>query len=293
MDLAAVAVFVHVAETASFRGAAESLGIPRSTVSRRVAYLEKQLGTRLLKRTTRAVSLTDAGAAYLRACQPALGALEEAAREISTTAVEARGRLRVTAPINFGDRFMGPMIEHYLRENPHVELDVLLTDRHVDVVQEGVDLAFRAGGVRDESLVAREIGRAQLRCYASPRYLHDRKKPRVPADLADHDCVVYPPLAVHGRWTFSAKQRTVHQSVRGRLVVNSMVLSVDAAVRGLGIARLPAPMAMEEVERGTLVEVLPSFAPPAGAVYLVYAGGAHVPPRVRTFIDVALRYLPL
>jgi DNA-binding transcriptional LysR family regulator len=290
IDLGAVAVFVRVAETASFRGAADALGIPRSTVSRRVADLERHLGTRLLKRTTRSVALTDAGAAYLRSCQPALGALDEAARAVSSRSLEARGRLRVTAAVTFGERFLGPVIEEYLRSNPHVELDVLLADRHVDIVQEGVDLAFR-GSVGDESLVARELGRGQERCYASPAYLEQRKRPRRPADLHEHDCIVYAPLAPGGRWSFRVKDRTVHTSVRGRLVVNSLPLSVDAAVRGGGIARLPAALAAEEVQRGALVEVLAPYAQPARPFFIVYPAGVHTPPRVRAFIDVAIKHL--
>lgn len=293
IDLGAIAVFVRVAETASFRGAADGLGIPRSTVSRRVADLERQLGTRLLKRTTRKVSLTDAGAAYLRSCQPALGALDEAARTISSTSVEARGRLRVTAAVTFGERFFGPIIDEYMRANPHVELDVLLTDRYVDIVQEGVDLAFRGGAVGDESLVARELGRGQARCYASPAYLERRKKPRRPADLEGHDCILYGPLAPGGRWSFRVNDRTVHTSVRGRLVVNSLPLSLDAAVRGGGIVRLPAPFAEEQVKSGALVELLGPYAQPARPFFVVYPGGVHTPPRVRAFIEVAMKHLDL
>lgn len=293
IDLAAVAVFVRVAETSSFRGAADALGVPRSTVSRRVAALERQLGTRLLRRTTRKVSLTDAGAAFLRSCQPALGALDEAARAVSSTSVEARGRLRVTAAVTFGERFFGPVIDEYLCANPHAELDVLLTDRHVDLVQEGFDLAFRTGKVGDDSLVARELGRAQARCFASPTYLASRKKPQRPADLDGHDCIVYPPLAPAGSWAFRVKGRTVHTRVRGRLVVNSLPLSLDAALRGVGIARIPMPFAKDAVRSGALVEVLAPYAPAPTPVLVAYPSGVLTPPRVRAFVELALQHLEL
>jgi DNA-binding transcriptional LysR family regulator len=291
IDLASVAVFVRVAETASFRGAADALGIPRSTVSRRVAALEKKLGTRLLKRTTRDVSLTDAGAAYLRSCQPALDALEEAARAVSSTSIEARGRLRITTAVTFGERFLGPIIEEYLRANPHVEVEVLLADRHVDLVQEGFDVAFRGGGVGDDSLVARELGRAPVRCFASPSYLEGRQRPRRPADLEAHDCIVYPPLAPGGRWSFRVNDRTVHTPVRGRLVVNSLPLSLEAAVRGVGIARAPMPLAVEPVRSGALVELLAPYVQPPSPFFVVYPSGVHTAARVRAFIEVATKYL--
>jgi DNA-binding transcriptional LysR family regulator len=203
VSLDAIGVFVQVAEAASFRHAAEALGVPRSTVSRKVAELEAQLGARLLRRTTRSVALTEAGRAYLRACQPALGALGEAARTISHGALEARGRLRVTASGAFGERFLGAIVEEYLRENPRVEIEVLLTDRYVDLVQEGFDVAFRAGAVGDPSLVARELARGSLRCVASAGYLERRGTPRRPAELVEHDCIVYAPLAARGRWRFA------------------------------------------------------------------------------------------
>ena len=291
IDLDAVSLFVRVAETRSFRGAADDLGVPRSTVSRRIKDLEDRLGTRLLKRTTRSVSLTDTGERYLRACQPALGALEDASRAVTSTAVEARGRLRITAAITFGERFLGAIIEEYLEAHPQVEVDVLLVDRHVDIVQEGMDLAFRAGPVGDEFLVTRELGRAQLRCFASPRYLEGKKRLRAPVDLHHHDCIVYPPLAPARRWSFRVKDRVVHASVRGRLVVNSLPLSFEAAVRGAGIVRVPTPYAAEAIRRGEVVEVLGAFAPPATPVYVAYPSGTHTPPRVRAFIGLAMKHL--
>lgn len=290
VDLGAVGVFAQVAELASFRRAAEALGVPRSTVSRRVADLERQLATRLLQRTTRRVALTDAGAAYLRACQPALGAIEDAARAISSGASAARGRLRVTAAVTFGERFLGPVVADYLDRNPEVSVDVVLTDRQVDLVQEGFDLAFRGGRVGDPSLVAREIGRGQLRCFASEAYLARRGRPRTPRDLERHDCVLYAPLAPGGRWTFRAQRRAVTVAVRGRVSVNSLPLALEAALHGLGVARLPGTFAVEEQRRGRLVEVLPSHAPHPTGLFLLHPSG-HVPARVRAFIEIAMRHL--
>ena len=288
ISLDAIAIFARVAEDASFRGAAAELGIPPSTVSRKVAELEAQLGVRLLRRTTRRVALTDAGRAYLRACQAPLGALAEAGRAVRDAGVEARGRLRVTASVTFGERYLGPMLEAYMREHPRVEVEVLLTDRYVDLVEEGFDVAFRAGNVGDPSLVARELGSGVLRCVASPAYLSARPAPRKPQDLTDHDCVVYPPLAPSGRWTFRSRGRAVHVPARGRLVAHSLPLAFEAARRGMGVTRVPEPLAHDAPAAGELVEVLGAYRPPPSPFLLVYPSRGHVTPRLRAFIDVAM-----
>ena len=286
-----IAIFVAVAETASFRGAAEALGVPRSTVSRKVAELERALGARLLLRSTRRVSLTEAGAAYLRACQPALGALGEAATVIRAGALEARGRLRITASVTFGERLLGPVIDEYLRENPHVEVDVMLADRQVDVLQEGFDFAFRAGAVGDSSLVARELARGPILCVASPGYLEGRPRPRRPADLARHDCIIYPLLTPQGRWSFRTRGRTVHVPVSGRLVVNSLPLALEAATRGRGIARVPSALVGKEIATGAVVELLKAHVAPASPLFLVYPVGSHTVPHRRAFLEVVVRRL--
>ena len=292
INLDAVGVFVQVAESASFRGAATLLGIPRSTVSRKIALLEHRLGTRLLRRTTRQVTLTDAGAAYLRACQPALGALAEASQAIHAEAVEAQGRLRVTASVTFGERYLGPMFEAYLRANPRVELDVLLADRQVDLIQEGFDVAFRAGDVGDPSLVAHELARGPLLCVASPSYLAARRAPRRPRDLADHDCIIYGPLAPGGRWAFREKNLTVRVPVRGRMIVNSLPLALDAASRGLGVARIPGALVAAALRERVVVEVLQRYLPAPAPFFLVHRSGAQTMPRLRAFVDLAKEWLP-
>ena len=291
VSLDALGVFVQVAERASFRGAAEALGVPRSTVSRKVAELERDLGARLLRRTTRTVSLTDAGTRYLRDCAPALEQLRDAARSVQKTVVEASGRLRITASLAFGERYLGPIAERYLSSNPQVELEIFLTDRHVDLVQEGFDLAFRAGGVGDESLVARELGRGTLRCVASAQYVRRRGRPRKPADLSGHDCIIYPPLAPGGRWAFRTAARTVHVPVRGRLVVGSLPMALEAATRGLGVARIPSALLEDALRRRDVVELLERHTPPPAPFFLVYRQGAQATPRLRAFLDLVKEHL--
>ena len=286
----AVELFVRVAELKSFRGAADALGVPRSTLSRRIGELERTLGTRLLQRTTRRVELTSAGKTYLRACTPALGIILEAGRALSTSSEETVGRLRVTAPVNFGEGLLGDIVAECLARHPQMSIELVLTDRQVELVEEKFDLAFRAGTVKDTSLVAHELLRAQLRCFATREYLRDRGTPRVPRDLLRHDCILFTPHAPRGRWTFHSRGRSVEVPVRGRLVVNSIPLALDAAMRGLGIVRV-AGAVMDGLASKQLVEVLDSYAPPPRPAYAVHPSGGRVTPAARVFLEIAKRHL--
>lgn len=291
IDLEAVRLFVQVAEEASFRAAAEALAVPRSTVSRRILALEDALGARLLMRTTRKVTLTEAGSAYLKACRPAMNALDEAWRALSEGVAETRGRLRVTAPVTFGEGFLGAALADYAASHPRVSVEVVLTDRYVDLIHEGFDVAFRTGAVKDTSLVARELGRTSLRCFASRAYLGARGVPRRPRDLARHDAILFSPLASDGRWTFRERARTIRVPVAGRLQVNSLPLARDLALRGLGVVRLPGVGTGGADGEPPLVEVLARYAPPSRPVYVVHPSGGHASPRGRAFIELATKHL--
>ena len=292
IDVGAVELFVRVAELRSFRGAADALGVPRSTVSRRINELERALDTRLLQRTTRRVELTSAGKAYLRACSPAIGTIQEAGRALSTSAEETAGRLRVTAPVTLGEGLLGDVVAECLARHPQMSIELVLTDRQVELVEEKFDLAFRSGTLKDTSLVAHELGRAQLRCFAASEYLRDRGTPRTPRDLLRHDCILFTPLAPRGRWTFRSRGRTVEVPVRGRLVVNSIPLALDAAMRGVGIVRVPGALVVEGLAaKQQLVEVLDTYAPPPRPAYAVHPSGGRVAPAARVFLEIARRHL--
>src|SRR5260221_10352484 len=209
IEVGAVELFVRVAELRSFRGAADALGVPRSTVSRRVGELERAIGTRLVQRTTRRVELTSAGKTYLRACRPALGTILEAGRALSTSSEETAGRLRATAPVTLGEALLGDVVAECLARHPQMSIELVLTDRQVELVEEKFDLAFRAGTLTDTSLVAHELWRGQLRCFATREYLRDHGTPRTPRELLRHDCIVFAPHAPRGRWTFRSRGRPV------------------------------------------------------------------------------------
>jgi DNA-binding transcriptional LysR family regulator len=291
IEIGAVELFVRVAELRSFRAAGDLLGVPRSTVSRRVAELESALGARLFHRTTRHVELTSAGKNYLRACGPALGAIVAAGRALATRAEDTAGRLRVTAPVTLAEAVLGEAVAECLTLHPQLRLELVLTDRQVDLVAEKFDLAFRTGTLRDTSVVARELWRAQLRCFASREYLRGHGTPRAPRDLRRHECVLFAPLAPRGRWTFRSRGHAMEVPVRGRLVVNSIPLAMQAAARGLGIARLPGALVMEGLAANQLVEVLAAYAPPPRPVYAVYPSGGGISPAARAFVEIARRHL--
>ena len=291
IELSAVELFVRIAELRSFRAAGDALGVPRSTVSRRVVELESALGARLFHRSTRHVELTSAGKTYLRECGPALGTIIEAGRALATRSADTAGRLRVTAPVTLAETLLSDVVAECLARHPQMRLELVLTDRHVDLVAEKFDLAFRTGTLRDTSVVAHELGRAQLRCFASREYLRDRGTPVTPGGLRQHECILFTPLAPGGRWRFRSRGRAIEIPVRGRLVVNSLPLAIAAAARGLGIARLPGALVIEGLGASQLVEVLDAYAPPASPVYAVHASGGRVSPAARAFLEIAKRHL--
>ena len=291
IDIGAVELFVRVGELKSFRAAGAALGVPRSTVSRKVAELESSLGTRLFHRTTRQVELTSAGKTYLRACGPALGTIVEAGRALAVAPEDTAGRLRVSAPATLAETMLGEVVAECLARYPQMRLQLVLTDRQVDLVEEKFDLAFRTGMLKDTSVVAHELGGGQLRCFASREYLRDRGTPVTPHDLRRHECVLFTPFAPRGRWTFHSRGRAMEIPVSGRLVVNSLPLAIEAAARGLGIARLPGALVTEGLAASQLVEVLDTYAPPSRPLYAVHASGGRVSPAARAFLEIAKRHL--
>jgi len=186
---------------------------------------------------------------------------------------------------------LGDVVAEGVARHPQVGIELLLTDRPVELVEEKFDLGFRAGKLKDTSLVAHELGRAQPRCFATREYLRDRGTPRTPRDLLRHDCILFTPQAPRGRWMFRSRGKTLEVPVRGRLVVNSIPLARDAAMRGLGIVRLPRALLVEGLAAKQLVEVLDTYAPPPRPAYAVHPSGGRVTPAARVFLEIAKRHL--
>jgi DNA-binding transcriptional LysR family regulator len=278
--------FAAIAKARGVRAGADALRVPRSTVSRRLAALERALGGRLVMRSTRSFALTELGAALHSKCVE----LEELLRatELITEAAarEPTGALSVTASPVIGEEFLPEVIAAYMQRFPKVRLTVELTNRFVDLGSGAADLAIRTGPLAERSeLFAVRLGASHKGHYASPRYLEGRGVPSSPAELGSHDCILVgeglPPMV----WAFRWQGAERHVSVQGRLRVNNHRLALAAAVAGLGIARLPAVFARPAVEAGALVPVLEKHAPRT-ELFAVHIAGHPAPPKIRAFIDL-------
>ena len=281
----AIRVFVQVVESLSFVKAAERLDISTTAVSRQIAELEDHLQTRLLQRTTRRISLTETGRSFHERCVQILAELDEAEREVGREAYEPRGTIRLTTSVNFGTHQVTPAIASFLARHSHVKFDVSLSDRIVDIIEEGFDLAIRIGGTGGQNLVARKLGEAQFIACASPDYVTRHGAPPTPEDLARHNCLTYE-YALRDVWTFrdaAGRERTVR--VAGSLNSNNGDLNAAAAVEGVGIALEPDFIVDSQLKSGKLVRVLESFSAPASPIYAVYPSRRFLPAKVRAFVD--------
>lgn len=292
--LAAIEAFVRVAECGSFSKAAERLNSSKSVVSRQVGALEAELGARLLHRTTRALTLTEAGRGYFERAGRILADLAEANSSVGQLQAAPRGRLRISAPVSFGFLHLAGVIPDFLERYPDVDIDLVMNDRFVDLVEEGFDTAVRIGKLEDSSLVARKIAPARRTISASPAYLQKRGTPASPDDLKAHECLCYSNLGLSQEWRFvRADGRPWPVEVRGRLHANNGDALRAAALRGFGLAVLPSFLVGSDFQSGALVSVLDAFMAQDSGVYAVYPHARHLSPKVRAFVDfLAERFGP-
>lgn len=292
LDLNAVTAFARVAEERSFRGAARVLGVSKSAVSQRVAQLEERLGARLLDRTTRTVRLTDVGESYFEAVAPALAALRAAETVVEDLGRKPRGRLRLTAPMELGQCVMGDALSWFSEKFPEVEVWAELTDRDVNLVEEGFDLAIRFGPMQDSALVTRRVSEPQTRrLYVSPAYLETQGAPERPEDLAEHACLVVTGGPEATTWRFDGPDGPQSVQVRPRVAMNNWLVMRELAAAGIGVVRLPELSARECVAQGRLVEVMRDYAPPPVACYAVFPSARNMSPNVRAMLDVLIERL--
>jgi DNA-binding transcriptional LysR family regulator len=283
---AAIQVFAQVVESGSFAKAAERLGLSTSAASRHVADLEGHLQTRLLNRTTRRVSLTESGRAFYERSVQLLGDLNEAEQEASSAAVVPRGTIRLTTSVNFGVRHVAPAIAEFLAQYADVRFDVSLSDRVVDLVEEGFDLAIRVGAPGADNLVARKLGETRLVPCASPAYLARHAAPKTPEDLANHNCFTYEYVAPRNLWRFHDRSGAEHAvRVGGTLHSNNGDLLAEVAARGAGIVFEPAFIVGPEVRAGRLVPLLQEYIAPPVPIYAVYPSRKHLSAKVRRFVE--------
>ncbi len=282
MNLSDVAVLVEAVQSGSLAAAARRLGITPMVASRRLAALEKELGVRLVHRTTRALAPTSEGDAFLPFAQAMVEDEANARAAIRPSEAGASGMLRVTASVPFGRKVVAPMIPHFMRANPDLRVDLLLTDSIVDIVAQGIDVAVRIAELRENALIARRVADNPRALYASPAYLDEHGAPSMLAELVHHQC-----LATTGttHWAFGSGGRTIRQKIAGRFTASSVEALHQACLGGLGIANLSAWDVKEELLAGRLVAVpLADAHPEPLAIWAVYPTARLVPPKVRLFV---------
>lgn len=284
----AIQAFVAVVETGSFVGAADKLALSKAVVSRQIGLLEDHLGTRLLHRTTRRVSLTSDGELFLARSRELLQQWQEAEDEVSHRAVKARGTLRINVPFSYGVLHLAPLWPSFMQAHPDVLLDVTLSDRVADLVDEGFDLAVRIGQLPSSSLVSRRLSSMRLKLCASPGYVQTHGNLNTPADLAQHRVLAYSLLSTGDAWTLSQKSTPQERQtidVRPVMRSNNGDTCTRAAVAGQGIVLQPDFMVQPFLNSGELIELLPDWQSEESGIYAVYPSRRHLPAKVRLMID--------
>ena len=283
--LDAMSVLVTAAEAGSLSAASRRLGTPLATVSRKVSELETHLGTRLLNRSSRRLTLTEAGRSYIEACKRILDDVREAERAASGEYSTPRGELILTAPIVFGRLHVLPVVSEFLKAYPEIDIRMVLADRVANLFEDQVDLAVRIGDLPDSSLIASRVGAIRRVTCASPAYFAAHGGLRAPADLSTHDCVTFDGLMSPQAWTFMAGRTELTVSIHSRLVVTTAEAAIDAAIAGIGITRVLSYQIADCLRAGTLESALEAFEPPAWPVHLVHGSGPFLPQKLRAFRD--------
>ncbi|MGC4094368.1 MAG: LysR family transcriptional regulator [Polyangiaceae bacterium] len=283
--------FVAIAETGGFGAAARRLGVSAPVVTRAVAGLEAHLGASLLTRTTRKVRLTEAGARYLEDCRRLLSELDDIERAVSGAYSEPRGSLALTASVMFGRMYVAPILLDFLAQYPQVKARTLLSDRVVDLIDEGLDLAVRIAKLSDSSLTALRVGEVRRVLCASPAFLRKHGAPRTPADLSEFDAVVFAPERSTPAWVFEGPKGPIHVRPRAQLLSTASEVGIQAALAGRGVTRVLSYMIAPELRAGRLRLLLEDYEPEPLPIHLLYRDGLRAPARVRAFVDFASQRL--
>jgi DNA-binding transcriptional LysR family regulator len=285
--LESMSTLLAAVEAGSLSAASRKLGMPLATVSRKVSDLETHLRTRLVNRTSRRLTLTDAGRAYVEACKRILEEIGEAERAASGEYSSPRGALLITAPIVFGRVHMLPVAIAFLKAFPDIDIRVVLADRVFNLHEEHVDLAVRIGALSDGSLIATRVGAIRQVVCASPSYLAACGTPKSPAELCHHDCITFEGLMLPDAWKFAAGKSMTTVAIRSRLTVNTAEAAIDGASAALGVTRVLSYQVADAVRAGKLEVILRKFEPEPWPVSLVYGGQGRVPLKLRAFLDFA------
>jgi LysR family transcriptional regulator AphB len=285
-DLNDLVIFAKVVQTGSLTAAAEALGIPKSNVSRRLSRLEGEMGVRLLERTTRKLHLTEVGGLYYEHCRRILEEVEHAELSVQLRLEAPRGLLRISASYSTGQALLSPLLGEFLARYPEVSLQLVLTNRRVDLIEEGFDLVLRLGQLEESALVARYLGSIRGDCVASPTYIKRMGMPAAPEDLVGHQCLTMTDVPQHERWVFTGPDGAAHTvHLKPQATVNDFVTLRGMLISGAGIGVLPNYFCAEGVASGQLVPVLRDWTLPVSALHAVYPSHRGATPKLRALID--------
>ena len=283
--LEAMHLFVRVAELGSFSAAAQQLAVARSVVTRQIAALEAHLGVKLMARSTRRLTLTSAGTAYLEKCRVILNLVESAEADVAAERLTPRGSIRISIPLSFGLRRLSQPLLDFSQHYPEVALDIDFADRRVNLIEEGRDLSVRITRRLDAGDVARKLGESHMRIIAAPSYLDRHGRPRHPAELVQHECLGYTAAAANPPWQFEVDGQLESFHVRSRINANNGFVLAEAAAQGLGIACQPDFIADDFIASGRVEQILADFPVPALGIYAMLPSNRHIPHRVRVLVD--------
>jgi DNA-binding transcriptional LysR family regulator len=292
--LKAIETFVRIAQTGSLSKAAQELGMSRALASAHLKQLEDHLGVRLMNRTTRQLSLTEAGQEYLTFSQTTLAAFEDAEQAVSRSRDEPRGTLKILASMAFANIHLAPVAADFSLTYPEIKISLILTDTTFspfDLIDQGYDLAVWMHAIEDMSIISTKLGDVRWPALASPQYLRENKRPEHPSDLASHSCLLHRSIAPDATWRFDGPEGPVAVKVAGPLFTNSVFALRAGALAGLGVTLLPTYFIEDDIASGRLVEVFKDYDPPRRPIYVLYPHARYLPLKTRLFIDFLRVYV--
>jgi DNA-binding transcriptional LysR family regulator len=290
MDLNEISIYIKVIQTGSFSQAAKILDMPKSTVSSKISSLEKRLSTTLIQRTTRKLNITPAGEAYFKRCLSGLEEIKSAESELTALQGEPSGLLRVTAPYGLGGTVLPDLFSDFSKKYPKVTLEVMLTERRVDLLSENVDLAIRGGVLKDSTLIAKKIGAVYFAPFASPKYVRNANEIVHPRDLMKHRCLNFSPIGM-AEWKLVGPKGSLDIPINAAVSVNDMSILKMMCLRGEGVSYLPTYACIDEVNAGKLVRLLPEWRSTLNPIHFVYPAQKFVTPKLSAFIAMAIEPL--